>query len=67
VLIVSLANQFANYLRIGSAGGCITNSQQLEYLSNKVGVDWKMLNDLGETVLNEIEKAKIFLEIAQKD
>jgi hypothetical protein len=38
----------------------------MEYLNGKIGVDWTMLNELGETVLNEIEKAKIFLEIAQK-
>jgi len=66
VFIVSLANQFANHLSIGSAGDCVTDSQLIEYLNGKVGVDWTILNELGETVLKEIEKAKIFLEIAQK-
>ena len=67
VFIVSLANQFANYLAIGSAGDCIAETQQIDYLSSKVGVDWTILHAMGETVLDEIEKAKIFLEIAQKD
>jgi putative nucleotidyltransferase with HDIG domain len=66
VFVVSLANQFANHLRIGSAGDCVTDNQLIEYLNGKVGVDWTILHELGETVLNEIDKAKIFLEIAQK-
>ena len=66
VFIVSLANQFANHLSIGSAGDCVSDNQLIEYLNGKVGVDWTMLHELGETVLDEIEKAKIFLEIAQK-
>jgi putative nucleotidyltransferase with HDIG domain len=66
VFIVSLANQFANHLSIGSAGDCVIDNQLMEHLNGKIGVNWTMLNELGETVLNEIEKAKIFLEIAQK-
>ncbi len=66
VFIVSLANQFANHLSIGSAGERFSDYQLIEYLNGKVGVDWTMLHELGETVLNEVEKAKIFLEIAQK-
>ena len=66
VFIVALANQFANRLSIGSAGDSVADNQLIEYLNGKVGVDWTMLSELGQTVLNEIEKAKIFLEIAQK-
>ena len=66
VYIVSLANQFANYLSIGSAGDCTSDHKLINYLGGNLGVGWKKLNGLGETVLNEIEKAKIFLEIAQK-
>jgi hypothetical protein len=66
VFIVSLANQFANHLSIGSAGDCVIDNQLIEYLNGKIGVEWTILHELGETVLNEIEKAKIFLEIAQK-
>ena len=66
VFIVSLANHFANHLSIGSSGDCSTDNQLIDYLGGKLGVDWTVLLGLGETVLNEIEKAKIFLEIAQK-
>jgi putative nucleotidyltransferase with HDIG domain len=66
VFIVSLANRFTNYLRIGNAGDCVTHNREIEYLNSKVGVNWTVLHEMGETVLNEIEKAKIFLEIAQK-
>ena len=67
VFIISLANQFAHYLSIGSAVDGVADNQQIEYLNGRVGVDWKILHELGETVLNEIEQAKIFLEIAHKD
>jgi HD-like signal output (HDOD) protein len=67
VFIVSLANQFANYLSIGSAGDCFTDNKLIDCLTTKVGVDWAMLHELGETVLSEIEKAKIFLDIAQSN
>ena len=66
VFIVSLANQFANHLSIGSAGDGVIDNPLIEYLNGKLGVDWTMLHELGETVLIEIEKAKIFLEITQK-
>jgi HD-like signal output (HDOD) protein len=67
VFIVALANQFANYLNIGNAGDCSADDQLIEYFNSKVGVDWTMLHGLSETVLNEIEKARIFLEIAQSN
>jgi putative nucleotidyltransferase with HDIG domain len=67
VFIISLANQFADCLRIGNAGDCVTSNQEIEYLNGKVGANWTMLYEMSENVLDEIEKAKIFLEIARKD
>jgi putative nucleotidyltransferase with HDIG domain len=67
VFVVSLANQFANHLSIGSSGDRAIDNQMIDDMGGKLGVDWTMLLGLGETVLNEIERAKIFLEIAQKD
>jgi HD-like signal output (HDOD) protein len=66
VSIVSLANQFAIHLKIGTAGDRFIDQPLIGYLINAVGVDWPTLNNLRENVLNEIEKAKIFLEIAGK-
>lgn len=66
VSTVSLANQIAIELQIGAAGDCITDRAMLEQLTDKVGVDYGQLSDFHESVSGEIEKARIFLEIAQK-
>ena len=66
VSTISLANQIAIELKIGSAGDSITDRAMLEQLTDKVGVDYGQLSDFHESVSGEIEKAKIFLEIAQK-
>ena len=65
IFIVSLANQFANYLHIGNAGDNHGEEHLIEYLNGKVGVDWNILYELSESVFEEIEKAKIFLEVAR--
>jgi len=66
VYLVSLANQFAIHLDIGTAGDPFANRTLISYLLDKVGVTWSMLHDFRETVLTEIENAKIFLDIARK-
>ena len=66
VSTISLANQIAIELQIGAAGDCITDRAMLEQLTDKVGVDYGQLSDFHESVSGEIEKARIFLEIAQK-
>ena len=66
VATISLANQIAIELDIGTAGDCITDSTMFEELSSRLGIDDDKLSDLQQTVSADIEKAKIFLEIAQK-
>jgi len=66
VSTISLANQIAIELQIGTAGDCITDRAMLEELTDKLGVDYGQLSDFHESVSGEIEKARIFLEIAQK-
>ena len=66
VSTISLANQIVIELEIGTAGDCIADRAMLAELMSRVGIDEGQLNDLQETVAAEIEKAKIFLEIAQK-
>ena len=66
VSTVSLANQIAIELQIGTAGDCISDRAVLEQLTDKVGVDYGKLSDFQESVSGEIEKARIFLEIAQR-
>jgi HD-like signal output (HDOD) protein len=67
VSIVSLANQWANVFHIGNAGSQPADHAAATDLSGKVGVDWAMLSNLRETVLCEIDKAKVFLEVVQDD
>ncbi len=66
VSTISLANQMVIGSAIGTAGDCIIDSAMLEVLTDKLGVDEGQISNLEETVFEEIEKAKIFLEIAQK-
>ena len=66
VSIISLANQIAIELKIGTAGDCVTDRAMLDQLTDKVGVDYGKLSEFHESVAAEIEKASIFLEIVQK-
>lgn len=66
VSIVSLANQFAIHLNIGTAGDRFIDQALIAYLIKAVGVDWPTLHDIRGKVMNEIEKAEIFLDIARK-
>jgi HD-like signal output (HDOD) protein len=66
VSIVSLANQIAIHLEIGTAGDRFIDQALISYLIKAVGVNWPTLHDLREKVLGEIQKAQIFLEIARR-
>jgi HD-like signal output (HDOD) protein len=67
VTLVALANSYANLLKIGSAGDVAENHHPIiPYLLEQSGFDWTILNDLRDQVLDDIEKAKIFLEISHK-
>jgi len=66
VFIVALADIFAQLLGMGSGDKTLANNSLCGYLLERVGVDWSFLYDLRDTVLGEINKAKIFLEIAEK-
>jgi putative nucleotidyltransferase with HDIG domain len=66
VSTISLANQIAIELKIGTAGDFISDRARLDLLTDSVGVDYRQLSDFNESITREIEKAKIFLEIVQK-
>jgi putative nucleotidyltransferase with HDIG domain len=66
VSTIALANQIAIELQIGTAGDGFTDKAMLEQLTDKVGVNYGNLSDFHESVSREVEKARIFLEIAQK-
>jgi len=67
VLMVSLANQWVNEFTIGSAGNQTVDQSLVAWLIGEVGVDWTRLSHLRETVIGEIDKAKIFLDILRYD
>ena len=65
VFIVALADIFSQLLDIGSCEATPNGTAFAEYLLERVGVDWPTLYDMRDTVLAEIEKAKIYLEISE--
>jgi putative nucleotidyltransferase with HDIG domain len=63
VFMVALADIYAQLLNMRTCEGPPASNALSEYLLNRVGLDWPGLYELRETVLTEIDKAKIFLEI----
>ena len=66
VEIVALANAYANTLEIGSSGDPAPENPMVTDLVERVGVSWSALSDLSETVLDEIERARVFLQISKQ-
>jgi len=66
VFIVALANISANTYGEGSSGDMHPETSKMESLLDELEISGQGLSGLRETVLEEIEKAKIFLEVAQQ-
>lgn len=66
VAIVALANTYTNVFETELSEIRVEENPLLVYLLEQVGVSWNTLSDLTETVLNEIEKAKVFLQFTEK-
>jgi HD-like signal output (HDOD) protein len=66
VTIVAVGNIYSNFIEIGSSGGSVPEESITNYLLEKAGISWDKLSELHETIVGEIEKARFFLEIAQK-
>jgi HD-like signal output (HDOD) protein len=64
--LVSISNIYANILEMGSPQGLYTDKEILTNLFDSVGIDWSTLSDIRNNVINEIEKARIFLEVSDK-
>jgi HD-like signal output (HDOD) protein len=65
VFIVALADIFSQLLDIGSCESASNGTAFAEFLLERVGVDWSKLYDMRDTVVAEIDKAKIFLQISE--
>ena len=66
VTIVALGNMYSNFFQLGSSGSSAPEESMMQVLLEKIGVSWEAISGLYETIAEEIEKAKVFLEIAQK-
>ena len=66
ISIVALANNHANIFEIGSSGDAFPDVLMTTHLLEQVGVTESTLSDLRESVLDAIEKAKIFLQVIKK-
>jgi len=64
IFTVALANLFANMMKIGSSGDLFPEEAMLDGLLEEVGADWPSLSQMVDQVMEDIEKAKIFLKVS---
>jgi len=64
--IVALANMYANLYDIGYAGDRFPNITEMMEVLDIVGMKWSDIAALQETVREEIDKAQVFLKVAQE-
>lgn len=64
ISIISLANCYANHWHIGAAGDSPPQAAVMERLQNAVGLEPARIEALRENVLEDIENARIFLQVA---
>jgi putative nucleotidyltransferase with HDIG domain len=67
VSIIALANACANRFEIGSAGDTLPKDQMLLKLLKLVGLEWQTIKEIRKTVLSEIDKARVFLQVTRKE
>ena len=65
VAIVALANACTNIFEIGAAGDVPPGDPILMDLLDLVGIKWNTITNLQKTVMDEIDKAKIFLQVSK--
>jgi HD-like signal output (HDOD) protein len=64
--VVALANAYANLFDVGSAGDRYPDISRVNELLALVGLQWLDLSTLHTVVQQEIEKARIFLQVARE-
>jgi hypothetical protein len=65
VSIVALANTYSNIFEIGTSGDPFPDELVVTYLLENAGISWSALSGLSQSVLDEIEKARIFLQVVK--
>jgi len=66
LLIASLANLYASHWKIGSAGNAAPNLSVMQDLQKRLNIEAEQIAAIRDNVLEDIEKARIFLEVATK-
>lgn len=66
VLVIALANLCANEWEIGSAGEVVVEDETIDQYLDKVQMSRSELSEIHDSVFDEIEKAKVFLQLSQK-
>lgn len=64
--IVALANMYANLYDIGYAGDRFPDASDMDEVLAMVGLGWDDISSLHDTVQQEIDKAQVFLKVAQE-
>ena len=67
VATVALANLYANIYEIGSAGDLFPRASFLLDVLDMIGLTWKELDPLYKVVRGEIDKAQVFLKVAENN
>jgi hypothetical protein len=66
VMIMALANVYANTAQVGSSGDPPPSDTTRNDLLEEIGMSWGDLAALHDHVISEIEKAKVFLQVIEK-
>ena len=64
--VVSLANLYVNTLELGTSGEAFPEKERFEDFLEQAEIDSAKLSELREGILEKIEEAKIFMQVAQK-
>ncbi len=64
LIAASLANLYANYWKIGSAGDAAPNHSPMEHLQKRLNIEPEQIAAIHDKVLEDIDKARVFLEVA---
>ena len=67
ICIVALGNRYSNIIDTENSEDPASEEPMLNSLLEEVGVSWVTLSGLHEAIIEELEKARIFLQITQKD
>jgi putative nucleotidyltransferase with HDIG domain len=64
--VIALANLYVNMLELGSSGEAYPEKERFGDFLEQAEIDGAKLSELREGILEKIEEAKIFMQVAQK-